>query len=104
MDELGPFTIQHGFESFFGNVAVTRTVQIVADLLVIRRDRFSDGPGGSSHNQEPAHDLLAGANFGKGAVSGEIQIDAEGFLMSANLFRGRHRLHLAALYLRFTAM
>ena len=92
VDELGPFALDHGFEAFFGNVTGARTVQIVADFLVIRRDGFSNCPGGSSNNQKPPRDFLAGANFGKGAIAGRIQIDAEGFLMSAKLFRGCHRL------------
>src|ERR1700677_1375863 len=103
VDELGPFAVHHGFEAFFGNVTGAGTVQIVANFLVIRRDGFSNSPGGSSNYQKPPHDFLAGTNFGKGAIAGRIQIDAEGFLMSAKLFRGCHRLGLPA-SLRISAM
>src|ERR1700744_5822574 len=65
IDELSPFALQHGLDAFPGNVARTRTVQIVADFLVVRRDRLGNRPGCSSYNEEPSHDFLASANFGK---------------------------------------
>src|SRR5215472_4536766 len=93
--ELGPLTIQHSFKAFSGNVTCTGTVQIVADFLVIRRDRFGNCPGGSSYDQEPSHDFLASTNFGKGAVAGRIKVDVERFLMNVELFHGCHRATLS---------
>src|ERR1700727_1110525 len=65
VQELVPFAVHQGCEAFFGNVTGAGAVQIVADFLVIRRDVFSDCPGGSSNNQKPAHDFLTGTNFSK---------------------------------------
>src|SRR5580658_303625 len=91
VEELGPFAIEHGFETFFGDVTCTGTVEIVTDFLVVRGDRFRNGPGGATYDQEPSHDLLASTNLGKGAVAGCIEVDVERLLMDVKILRRCHR-------------
>jgi hypothetical protein len=67
IEQLSPFVVQHGIEALSGYVARAGAVEIVADLLVVGRDGFSNGSGGSSYNQKPACDFLTSADFGKRA-------------------------------------
>ncbi len=76
-----PLAIQHRLETFTGDVAGPATVEVVADLLVVRRDRLGDGAGRRADPQEPARDLLPRTDLGERAVDLRVEIDAQGLMM-----------------------
>jgi len=76
IEKLSPLAIQHGLESLPGYIARAGTIKVIADLLVIGRDGLGNGAGGPSDNKKPARDLLASADFGKGAKSRRIEIES----------------------------
>ncbi len=89
--QLRPLIVQHGFEALLGNIARTSAVEIVAHFLIVGRDGFGHGTGGAAYYQEPARDLLSGANFGEGTEGGWIKIQGERFAVAVELFDRRHR-------------
>ncbi len=88
-------------ESLPRDVAVGLTVDRVADLHVVRGDRFRDRPRPSPHAEEPPHHFLARADLGEGAVFFCIQVDLERFLAGIKLFFDH--LPCGAQYTKFDA-
>src|ERR1700692_4815889 len=82
--------LQHRFEALLRYVARAGTVEIVADFFIVGRNGFGHRAGGSSYYQEPARDFLSGADFGEGTKAGCIKIHRERFVVSVELFSGRH--------------
>src|ERR1700730_6330445 len=82
--------IQHGFEALLRYVARAGTVEIVADFFVVGRNGFGHRAGGASYYKEPARDFLSGADFGEGTEGGCIKIQGQRFVVSVELFMGRH--------------
>src|SRR5215469_8689764 len=91
VEQLSPFAIQHGIEALSGYIARAGTVEIIANLLVVGRDGFGNGSGGSSDDQKPARDFLTGADFGERTKDRRIQIEGKRLVMSVELFSDRHR-------------
>ena len=73
--------VEHRLEALAADIAVAGAVDRVADRHVVGGDALRDRPGGATHAEEPAHDLLAGADLGKGAVAARVEVDREGLLM-----------------------
>ncbi len=89
-EELGPFVVQHRLKALPGYVARSRTVEIIADFLIVGGNRFGDCAGRSSDKKEPARDFLSGADFGERAEGGWIEIEGERFVVSVEFLSGRH--------------
>jgi hypothetical protein len=64
-------------------VTRTGTVEIVADLLVVCRDRLGNRAG-AADDKEPARDFLSGTDFGEGTEGGWIEVHGERFLVVSN--------------------
>jgi len=87
-EKLGPFVVQHCLEPLFGYVARSRTVEIVADFLVVSGNRLGDSAGCSSDEKEPTRDFLSGADFGERTERGWIEIQGECFMVSIEFLNG----------------
>jgi len=88
--QLGPLVVQYGFKALLGNIARTRSVEIVAHFLIVGGNGFGDGAGCAAYNQEPARDFLSGSDFGERTEGGWIKIQGESFAVGINFFDGRH--------------
>ena len=71
------FVFEHRFETGARDVAFGVAVDRVADGHVVGRHRLGDGAGGGPGAEEPAHDFLAGPDFGEGAVAAVVEVDAQ---------------------------
>ena len=72
--------VEHRLQPTLGDVAVGLAVDRVADRHVVGRHRLGDRAGGSAGAEEPAGDLLAGADLGDRAVPAQIEVDLQGLL------------------------
>src|SRR5258708_4118355 len=77
--------VEHALEPPGGHVPVRLAVDGVADGHVVGGDRTRDGARGAAHAEEPARDLLAGADLGDRPVPARIEVNAQGLLMSVGL-------------------
>ncbi len=63
--QLLPLALQHGLHARPGNIASPCSVKLVADLLVVSRNRLRNGAGGGTHTEKPACYLLPRADLSK---------------------------------------
>src|SRR5579883_3487278 len=75
--------VQHALKPLARDVALRAAINGVADRHVVGRNRLGNGPGRAAHFEEPARYLLAGPDFGEGAVSGRVEVDLQGLLVGA---------------------
>ena len=78
LQEERVLVVQHRDQALARHVAAGLAVDGVADRHVVGGDRLGDGARGAARLQEPAGDLLPGADLGEGPVGRPIQIDCEG--------------------------
>src|ERR1700721_291706 len=81
--------LEHQAEAFPGNVASGLAIDRVAELHVIRRDRFCDCASGSPRLEKVACDLLSGSDFGERPIFRLVQINGQGLTICREEFR-RH--------------
>ena len=81
--------VEHRLQAHARNVALGVPVDGVADRHVVGRDALGDGAGRAADAEEPAHDLLAGADLRKGAVEARVEVDLERLVVGI----GRGALH-----------
>src|SRR6266550_4416000 len=67
-DQEIKFMIQHCLEPHTANIAVSRSVNCVAESHVIGRHGLGDCAGCAAHAKESARYLLSRANFSEGAI------------------------------------
>ena len=77
------FVIEHRFQALAADVTIGVAVNGVADGHVVGGNGFGNRAGGAAHAEKPARHLLPGADFGKRAVFGRVQVDLERLLMRA---------------------
>ena len=78
--------LEHLGQSLFRNVTGRFPVDFVAELHVIRRNRFRDGAGSASCLKKLPGDLLSGTDLRKGAVFCFIQVYGERFTICREKF------------------
>ena len=83
LDEASALAVEHRLEAFLADVVIGWAVQRIAHRHVVRRDRLRDGACRAADVEEPAGDLLAGADFCKRAVPRGIEIDPERLVVRA---------------------
>ena len=72
--------VEHRLQPALGDVAVGLAVDGVADRHVVGRHRLRDGAGRAPGPEEPAGDLLAGADLGDRAVPARVEVDLQRLL------------------------
>ena len=77
--------VEHALQALARDIAVATPVDGVGDLHVVGRDRLGDGPGRGADLEEPAGDLLPGADLGEGPVAQRVEVDAQGLLVGVEL-------------------
>src|SRR5436853_130531 len=77
LDEPGALAVEHRLEARPADIVTGRAVQRVAHRHVVRRDRLRDGACRAADAEEPAGDLLPGADLCEGAVPRGIEIYPE---------------------------
>ena len=70
--------VEHRLQARAADVALGLAVDGVAHRHVVGGHALGDGAGGAAHAEEPAHDLLAGADLGERAVAARVEVDLEG--------------------------
>ena len=76
---------EHLLEPLAADVALTVTVDRVADLHIVGRHTLRNRAGGAACLEKPATDFLPGANLGEGAVTAGVEIDLQGLLECGKL-------------------
>src|SRR5262249_55800509 len=74
--------VQHALHTLATDVALGGAVDRIAERHVVSGHGFGHGARGAAHAKEPPRHFLARAGLGKGAVTGFVEIDLEGLLMS----------------------
>jgi len=69
------FLVEHALQPPDGYVPLGLAVDRVADRHVVGGDGLGDGTRGPPDAEEPADDLLAGADLRDGPVPARIQVD-----------------------------
>ncbi len=82
--------VEHPDQPFPAHVPFARPVDGIAERHVVGRHRLGDRSRRAADTEEPAGDLLAGANLGEGAIGHRIDVDGE--RLSVRIDRiGSHR-------------
>jgi hypothetical protein len=85
LDELVVLARQHRLEPLPADVALGRPVNRVAHGHVVGRQALRDGARGAADAEEPARDLLAGADLGERAVARRVHVHTQRLLVRAVL-------------------
>ncbi len=91
--EQGVLAVQHRLQPFAADKVRGSSVERIADVLVICRNRFGDRGRCFADVKEPAGHLLAGADLGECAVPCGVEIDLQCLLMGAARLLGHWRFH-----------
>src|SRR5580765_2144843 len=90
--EIRPLALEHGLQARLRNVPRAGTIEIIADFLVVSRDRLSDSAGGCTDLKKPACDLLTRSDLSERSKDFGIEIDRKRLLVGIDSFRDRHGL------------
>ena len=75
--QQGIFVVEHPLDPLPRDVAAGLAVDGIADRHVVGRHRLGHGTGGPAGGEEPAGNLLPGADFGETAVDGVVEVDGQ---------------------------
>ena len=90
--------VQHRLQPDAAYIAVSRTVNGIAECHVVSGHRLRDGSGRAAHVEKPARYFLARTNLGKCPIFLGIQIDLERLLVRADIHLRAHTNAVAAIF------
>ena len=79
--------VEHGQKALFRDIACARTIDVIADCLVICGNCLGDRTRRPADSQEPACYFLAGADLRERAINGRIKVQGQCLAVSIVLQR-----------------
>ena len=84
-DQEWVLMIEHRDQTLAAHIPIALAINRVTHRHVVRGDGLGDGAAGSADPEKPPRNLLTGANLGKNAVLGRVEVDLKGLLVGIEL-------------------
>ena len=81
LDQEVILVVDHRLQTLAADIAIRRTVNRVAHRHVVGGNGFGHRARRAADPEEPARHFLPGADFGKGAVLGPVEVDLKRLLV-----------------------